>query len=493
MALAGSAESLGAIAHMDWRLNYFHSDRPAGSAELRRSELSAQFSAATRPFWGGNVIARFGGQVEGGNLHSSFQSAQLSANTLPSAGYGALKFYGGLASRLSHNVFSGTYGLEVGSVGHALRTDWRKHLVDVADQFWIPIRPHYPLEVEAGFNAGAIQVPGSIPAAERFFGGNDPAWFIPGDSWMIHNGPVIRSIPANRFNFTSQGAGAESFAALNLTVAAPVKAWPLVPPVVKKEAQPLLDGQITSAASILQNHYAFTDPGFQQILQLIQPLQNALGALGAAVTAAQAGNPGLPAQPFTDCANKLLGANFNIGNALRKQAASKKDDSLYGSAIAPISDVLDVLRACVDRLIPQLNGSTSASASADAKRIQDAAAAARNLRDQMSGLDQKIQPAAAVKAADDTRFVRRTINTLLNDMNVFSVSPVAVFDVARIGPAGPGVSGVRYGPGGGIRLGIASFVNFTAGYAWNVNRQPGEGPGAVFFSIGVRDLCHLTW
>jgi hypothetical protein len=39
-------------------------------------------------------------------------------------------------------------------------------------------------------------------------------------------------------------------------------------------------------------------------------------------------------------------------------------------------------------------------------------------------------------------------------------------------------------------LELASYVNFTAGYAWNVNRQPGEGKGALFFSLGVKDLFH---
>jgi hypothetical protein len=486
LALAGSAEPLRRIAHIDWRLNYFESDTPASSDDLRRSQLSGQFSAATRPFWGGNLTARFGAEVEGGNLHSSFRSAELPADTVPGAGYGALKFYGGLASRLSHNVFSGTYGLELGSVGPVGRIDWRKHIVDVVDDFWIPLRPHYPLFVDTRFAAGVIQVPGSIPAAERFFGGNDETFFIPGDSWKIRATPVIRAIPANRLFFTSQGAGAENFVSFNLTVGTPLKAWPLVPPMLQAEAGPLLEGQITSATSILQNHYAMMSAGFKEILRLLEPLQAALRALGAAVTQVRSENPSLPAQPFTDCNNLLLGANFNITMARRKMAARKRDDTLYGSAIAPISDVADVLAACGDGLIPQSNGASSAAL----QQLRDAAADAGKLRDQMDAVNQKIQPAAARKAANETRFVRRTINTLINDLNVFSIGPVAVLDVARIGPAGPGVSGMRYGPGGGIRLGVASFVTFIAGYAWNENRQGSEPHGAVFFAIGVRDLFH---
>ena len=81
--------------------------------------------------------------------------------------------------------------------------DWRKHIGDVADQFWIPIGDHKPLEVESRFTSGGIQIPHSIPLAARFFGGNGSGsgeeFFIPGDSWQIRDEPVIRAIPANRF------------------------------------------------------------------------------------------------------------------------------------------------------------------------------------------------------------------------------------------------------------------------------------------------------
>jgi hypothetical protein len=82
------------------------------------------------------------------------------------------------------------------------------------------------------------------------------------------------------------------------------------------------------------------------------------------------------------------------------------------------------------------------------------------------------------------------LNTLFKEVNVFSISPVAVLDVARIGPEQNSFGGWRYGPGGGVRLGLVSAVNFTVGYAWNLKQRQGEGPGAVFFSIGMRDLFH---
>jgi hypothetical protein len=137
--------------------------------------------------------------------------------------------------------------------------------------------------------------------------------------------------------------------------------------------------------------------------------------------------------------------------------------------------------ACVGEVNQQLNDSGIRAAAA----AVDAAGAA--ILSDFNAIDQK---AAAQKAANDIAFVKRTLNTLFKDLNIFSVGPVAVFDAASIGPARGGLGGNRIGPGGGIRLELASYVNFTLGYAWNVDRQPGEGKGALFFSIGVRDLFH---
>jgi len=81
-------------------------------------------------------------------------------------------------------------------------------------------------------------------------------------------------------------------------------------------------------------------------------------------------------------------------------------------------------------------------------------------------------------------------NTLFKDVNIYSISPVFVFDVARIGPRSGSIGGTRYGPGGGVRLELATTAHFTLGYAVNVNRGPGEGRGNLFFAIGIRDLFY---
>jgi hypothetical protein len=170
--LSGAANLPGWLRHAAWRLNYLNSSEPAGATRLKKAPLSGQIDGETRPFWQGAVLARFGALLAGGNMQSGVPAGQLPLQTVANAGYGSLKGYVGLSSRTSHNVLSISYGLELGSVGPAARVDWRKHIGDVADQFWIPIGDHKPLEVESRFTSGGIQIPQSIPLAARFFGGN---------------------------------------------------------------------------------------------------------------------------------------------------------------------------------------------------------------------------------------------------------------------------------------------------------------------------------
>ena len=68
------------------------------------------------------------------------------------------------------------------------------------------------------------------------------------------------------------------------------------------------------------------------------------------------------------------------------------------------------------------------------------------------------------------------------------MSPVFVFDAATVGPAQPGMPVWRYGVGGGVRFTVLSSVRFTLGYAVNVGRRAGEGPGALFAGLDILDI-----
>jgi hypothetical protein len=486
-AISGSASPLGPIQLWNWRLNYANDSTPAGSMTLSKANGSGQFDAQTRPFWNGAVFARFGALAERGIMQSATQitttTTVLPPNTVASAAYGSLKGFAGLSSRTGHNTLSVSYGLEFGSIGPSARVDWRKHIGDVVDEFWIPLGDHKPLEVESRFTAGAIQVPHTIPLAARFFGGNGDGYFIPGDSWQIRDVPVIRAIPANQFYRTGQGAGADQFAAVNLTLSYPVKHEPIMPKDLSTDPEfnQLMAAQIVSAASAEQNYYSWKDPHFAMASAELPKLAGLLDTLDNAVNAAQTAHPDLLPDEFSDCSTQLFTASFNA-----KAARDEKKVAQYGDvAVLLPADPEDDLKAVHDSCAVALNGQLKDAAVAAGAADVDAEGA--KMFGFFNAIDQK---GAAAKAANDIAFVKRTLNTVFKDLNIFSISPVFVFDAATIGPASGPLGGTRIGPGGGVRLELASYVNFTLGYAWNVDHKVNEDKGAVFFSIGTRDLFH---
>jgi hypothetical protein len=99
------------------------------------------------------------------------------------------------------------------------------------------------------------------------------------------------------------------------------------------------------------------------------------------------------------------------------------------------------------------------------------------------------QVAASKQAESEMSYVKRTLNSILYEMNFLSLGPMVMFDVAHMGPAGSKL-GTRYGIGGGLRFTLVSHVDFTLGYAANPKRITGERPGAFFFSMRFKDLLN---
>ena len=127
------------------------------------------------------------------------------------------------------NIFSASYGLELGSVGPAARVDWRKHILDARHQFWYSLGNHHLLDLESRFTLGRLRVPGKVPLPERFFGGNNEEFLIASDNWQIRANPVIRAIPGSRFFQTAEGAGGREFFSYNFTAAYGIWRQTLVP------------------------------------------------------------------------------------------------------------------------------------------------------------------------------------------------------------------------------------------------------------------------
>jgi hypothetical protein len=478
-ALRLSKDSLGPILHSAYLMNYNLLSTPTGAGQIRRAMGSLQYSGTSKPFFGGNVNARFGLLVAKGDQQSQLHVA-VPPGDLAASALNALKLYGGLDSRLPHNVLSASMGLELGTTDVASGVQWKKYVGDLRHDFWFNVGSGYPIDLESRLTAGAIQASGPMPVAERFFGGNYEQLFMPDDSWQIRANPVIRAIPGSRFFETGVGAGGDRFVAANFTAAFAVWRKPLVPDEVRNDPTflQLLNGQIVSATSIDQLHYTTSDPHYQAIVAELQALLDALGGLGSAVDAAQRAHPDEFATQFKACSSAVKMASNRA-----KSAMASSDAKRYGliAALLPVDEdrLNKAIQKCSDLTAVLTSGS---DINLDPLKMEQ-----KRIQDEFAAIDQN---AAAAKAKADMAFVRRTLNTLFKEVNLASISPVAVFDIARIGPSGPGVNGTRYGPGGGLRLEIASAVHFTIGYARNVNAGPGEGSGAIFFSMGVRDLFH---
>lgn len=486
-ALTGSNDSEGWLAHSEWLLNYNYYSLPTGEGNIKGGDFSAQFTGVTKALAQGNLTLRFGGLLEGGNRQSALRNVRLAENTVPSSGFGSLRLYVGLASRLRHNVFSASYGLELGSVGPAARVDWRKHIGDIRHELWYPLGDHRILDVESRFTVGVIQVPGKIPLPERFFGGNNEELFLPGDSWQIRANPVIRAIPGSRLYRTNAGDGGDKFFSYNLTVAYSVWRKPLMPSEIVKDADfnTELQNAIDVVTGNLQNYHATKDPHYVELVALLPSVQTALDDLKQAVQNAQQARPGQFAAQFEDCLKAI-----NTATRRARSAAQASDvGQQYGSvrALLSVSVEVDENRlAKVMTCVTELNTALAIDPS-----IAKASANLDRVRVNMEGEFRQIDESQAErKAKAEMAFTRRTLSTLFNEVNLYSVSPVFVFDVAKLGSGSGGFGRLRYGPGAGLRFEIASTAHFTAGYARNINPRPGEGNGTFFFSLGVRDLFH---
>ena len=479
-----SSDSGGWLANAQWLFNYTNYQLPTGSGEIKGGYLTAQFAGVTKPFFNGNFTFHFGVAVDGGNRQSDVNGVVIAPKTVTDAGVGTLKLYGGVDSRLRHNIFSFSYGLELGSIGPAARIDWRKHIVDARHQFWYSLGNHRLLDLESRFTLGSLQVPGNVPLPERFFGGNNEEFLIASDMWQIRANPVIRAIPGSKFFRTPEGAGSRNFFSYNFTAAYGFWRKTLVPEELTSdpEFKNQLEGAMTSVTSTLQNYNASKDPHFANTVAQLPAAQTALNELKTAVAAAQEARPGEFTDLFKACTRAVSGALRRVASAITPQAADQ-----YGLVMFLLSDdpdevqLLKATQTCGTDLNAAISDSAVGSASARVGTIRTSMIAEFNAIDQAK---------AARQATADMAFTRRTLNTLFNDVNIYSISPVFVFDVARIGPASGGLGGTRYGPGGGIRFELASVAHFTLGYAWNVKRGPDEGRGNFFFAIGVRDLFH---
>ncbi|HEY7164991.1 MAG TPA: hypothetical protein VIB79_10545 [Candidatus Binatia bacterium] len=467
------------LDHLEWHIDYLNTANPTGGSKLRQNRGAAQLSAITQPLGSLPLSLRFGGQAEGGTLRSDFRPSELSRDTVDGSGYGSMKLYLGTTARLARNVFGASYGLEVGSTKLDSGVGWIKHIGDIAHDFSWPFGDHRSLDVESRLTAGIIQLPGSIPAAARFFGGNREEPFITGDSWNIRSNPVIRSIPANRFSHTHDGRGGTRFISYNLTAGIPIWRKPLIPSELShnEEFKDQLGFGLKTATSTVQTSYAAKDPHYKAVASRVDDVKTSLETLRTAVAAAESSSGDAFATLFKPCVSAI-----NTATRRTRGDAESTGPEQYGRVQALLSVDEDLLGKVRANCVTTLNGKLRD------ERIQAAGEALEQIHADMEREFAQIDQAEASRQAEaEMSYVKRTLNSIIYELNLASLGPVVMFDVAHIGPASSKL-GTRYGIGGGLRFTLVSHVDFTIGYVANPKRLPGERPGAFSFSTRFRDL-----
>ena len=466
----------------EWQLNYLNTSNPTDQSSLRQNRFAAQSSAMTRPLGSVQLPLRFGVQLEGGTLRSHFAGSELAHNTVDGSGYGSVKFYLGTTARLDRNVFALSYGLEVGSTRPGSEVGWLKHIADVAHDVSFPVGDHRSLDIESRLTAGIIQVPGSIPASARFYGGNREEPLMPGDNWNIRSNPVIRSIPANRFSQTENGQGGTRFISYNMTAGIPIWRRPLVPSELSHDSEftDELNGQLQTATSLLQPDYAAKDLHFQRVTARLDELQSSLDKLQALVSAAQLSAPEAFGPQLKVCASAITTAKRRAQAAVQSRGAAQYGDV---STLLTVNETEDRLNKVHSACLQGLNSPQDVQITAAAESVEEIHS---EMEKEFALIDQSV---ASKQAESEMSYVKRTLNSILYEMNFLSLGPMLMFDVAHMGPAGSKL-GTRYGIGGGLRFTLVSHVDFTVGYAANPKRITGEAPGAFFFSMRFKDLLN---
>ncbi len=487
--LSGSLQpSASWMERSDWKLSYQHREEPVAARRFRAAQLAAVWKGYSRPMGSAGWVFRYGtGLGAGYRQADEIADSPLPSGVVSSISLGSLKLFAGATVRTGHQSFASSYGLLLGHTGKGGTIDFRKHLVDVAYS-WRRVRNHRPLEVDTRFTAGFIENtcrPGSacgMPLAERFFGGNIESNFLDDDSWVIRSQPLLRGVPRNGLNGGAAGGygGGDRFWALNLTVGYSLFRITLIPRdlLANKEVIDRMDATPKTAEALLASAYAsmdkefVNDPGLEKAREVLDPLRKDLDEIRTSWDKLADEIPEESEEEYQICTEDHLDA---LPLDIEDVEARKISIYLLGNRTGNLARTIACLKQFAKAPGDEMN--------ADAAQLE-------SHRGHIEAIVESTETyrRAAAKAAVDLALGKRTIHTLFHEVNLFSISPVFVFDAGRIRSALSRAPAQRYSLGGGLRLTLASTVRFTAGYAVNANRQLNEGRGALFATLDILDI-----
>ena len=507
---SGSQDSdTGFIRHKEWHLKYQYLNQPGETIELKQGSVFGQFSAVTRSFGTHEFILRFGSLIEGGNRQSDVDPARVDPTDVLDSRYRGIKAFIGGSLNPGRQSFKASYGVQVGSASEKLRTDFIKHLFDAAYSVRFLPWDHKPISIDSQFSAGILNKSGRLPISERFFGGNVEQNFIADESWIIRSNPYIRSFPQNRLE-TVEGTsfiGGDRFFSANLTVAATIWGYPLVPKEILKDPDfpGAVELEMSVAQGALQYAYLSDTPEFKEIAQYVRELPERVAELKTILSRIPNPNSNSDIQGILDelfvpppTPQQNPSGAFDRVELLVNRIIKNLEDSKPSTAdietlaVGDLTDPSDPLPSRIEELsdplqrLEELLPGSDASSIASQRQILDATGG-KIKKKYLTLITTSLMTEAGEKAKRDMVYPRRVFNQMAYETNLIGISPVIIFDAAQIWRHEQKVGNVRYAAGGGLRV---SFFNLdlTTIYAWNINSRPGEGRGALSFSFGISDF-----
>ena len=113
----------------------------------------------------------------------------------------------------------------------------------------------------------------------------------------------------------------------------------------------------------------------------------------------------------------------------------------------------------------------------------------RQIQNKARGAFNRIKvPKAEATANQTVSYVGRILGVFFRETNIVAISPVVMFDAARLRIDNlPDTNRFRYGIGSGLRFSLIN-VDFTAGYSFNPTRRRNEPRGAFVLRMDIKDI-----
>lgn len=498
-ALRGSRSFASAVmSFAEWNVEYHYLRDPGPELRFDEAWLSAQFLAATKPVGRTNLVFRFGAAVEGGHKQSNIPVSDIPLNNIQSAPYGAVKIFGGASFRSGRNSFKGSYGLELGGAGENIGLDYVKQIVDTAYETRFLPALHRPVTLSTQFTAGIINTINELPVAARFFGGNLDSNFLMTRSWSIRNEPYIRSFSPNglsRSTITSGPVGGDRFFSANVTVSATVWGIPMVPRQILDDPDfsSAFDLSLSSAESVLTNEYVGESPELLAIAGSVRNMPALLEQFRTTVSSIR----GAPHTAEIDEQLNEVDLQFasvsELSQSIIDELAAKRVRTAgirtlvvgFPARTPPVASYVEELTGAIELLASLVGGESAQSFRRSNAELE---AIRKSMAQRFRELEASSTWSAAQKRATrDMRYPRQIVSELTREANLIGISPVAMFDAARVSIKDGPAADVRFALGTGLRFSIVS-LDVTVGYAWNLRRRPGDPRGAVLFTMELSNL-----